>query len=147
MATEPRFSISIDINAPAERVFDVMTDVERWHEWTPSVTSVRLMEKGPLAIGSRAWIRQPKFPPALWQVTVIEPPRRFVWRSGLPGMWVYGHHSVEERLGGGTRATLRLHYEGLLGSMLARLTRGITERYLGYEAAGLKKRSESIEQR
>src|SRR5689334_1769307 len=97
------FQRTIEIAAPAATVWAVMSDVERWHEWTPSVTSVRLMEKGPLAIGSRAWIRQPKFPPALWQVTAIEPPRRFVWRSGLPGMWVYGHHSVEERPGGGAR--------------------------------------------
>ena len=41
MATEPRYSVSIDINAPAERVYDVMIDLDRWHEWTPSITSIR----------------------------------------------------------------------------------------------------------
>jgi hypothetical protein len=102
---------------------------------------LRLLDEGPLAIGSRALIRQPKFPPAMWKVVEIDPGRRFVWRSGFPGMWVYGHHSVEP-IAGGARATLRLHYEGLLGALMARLTRGITERYLGYEAAGLKRRSE-----
>jgi hypothetical protein len=29
-----------------------------------------------------------------------------------------------------------------IGRLLARMTRDITDRYLGYEAAGLKKRSE-----
>jgi hypothetical protein len=58
-------------------------------------------------------------------------------------MWVYGQHSVEDRPPG-ARATLTLRYEGALGRLLARLTRGIAERYLGYESAGLKRRSESI---
>src|SRR6185503_874596 len=112
-------------------------DVERWHEWTPSVRSIRLLDRGPLLVGTRALVRQPKFPPALWKVTAIEPGKTFTWKSGAPGMWVYGSHSVDP-IAGGTRATLRLHYEGLLGQLLARLTRGITNRYLEYEATGLK---------
>ena len=120
-----------------------MSDVERWHEWTPSVRSIRLLDKGSLAVGTRALIRQPKFPPAVWKVTAIEPGRSFIWRSGAPGAWVYAHHSIEA-VGGGARATLRLHYEGPIGILLARLTRGITDRYLRYEAAGLRKRSESL---
>jgi hypothetical protein len=38
---------------------------------------------------------------------------------------------------------LSLRYEGLLGGLLARMTRGITNRYLAMEANGLKKRSEN----
>ena len=139
---EPDFQRSVDIAAPPDIVWSIMSDVERWHEWTPSVRSVRLLDK-PLAVGSRAWIRQPKFPPALWAVTAIEPGRGFIWKSGTPGMWVYGHHTVEPAAGG-ARATLRLHYEGMLAALLARMTRGITNRYLDYEAAGLKARSEAL---
>src|SRR5262245_29667953 len=137
------FRISVDIQAPAETVWTVMSDVERWHEWTESVRSVRLIDRGPLAVGTRALIRQPKFPPAVWTVIEIEPGRRFVWQSGAPGMRVYGDHSVEAT-GDGARATLQLHYAGAIGPLFARLTRGITERYLGFEAAGLKRRSESL---
>ena len=137
------FHISVDIAAPPEIVWSVMVDGERWHEWTPSVRSIRMLDKGPLAVGSRALIRQPRFPPAVWQVTALEPERSFTWRSGAPGMRVYARHSVEP-IARGTRATLTLRYEGVLGRVLARLTRGITNRYLEYEAAGLKKRSESL---
>ena len=135
------FQISVDIDAPPDVVWPVMSDGERWHEWTASVTSVRLLDKGPLRIGSRALIRQPRFPPAVWKVTALEPGRRFVWRSGMPGMWVYGDHSVE-LTPTGTRATLRLTYEGLLARLMGRMTRGITLRYLNMEASGLKRRSE-----
>ena len=135
------FRKSIDIDAPPEVVWPVMADGERWPEWTASVTSVRRLDKGPLRIGSRALIRQPRFPLAVWTVTALEPGRRFVWRSGMPGMWVYGDHAVEP-LARGTRATLRLTYDGLLARLMGRLTRGITNRYLDMEASGLKQRSE-----
>jgi uncharacterized membrane protein len=137
------FVRSIDIDAPADVAWTVMSDGERWPEWTASVTSVKRLDKGPLRIGSRALIRQPRFPPAVWTVTALEPGRRFVWKSGMPGMWVYGDHSVDATATG-TRATLRLSYDGALARLMGRLTRGITNRYLDMEAAGLKKRSEEI---
>jgi hypothetical protein len=42
----------------------------------------------------------------------------------------------------GSRATLSLDLQGVFGGVFGRLTRGITERYLAYEARGLKARSE-----
>ena len=99
----------------------------------------------PLRVGSRALVRQPRFPPAMWKVTEIDPGRSFTWITGGPGMRVYAHHAVMP-VDGGARASLRLHYEGVVGRFLARMTRGITDRYLKYEAAGLKRRSENIEQ-
>ncbi len=102
------FSVTIDIAAPVERVWQVMSDIERWREWTPSVASIkRLGSSGPLAVGSRAVIHQPKFPPALWQVSAIEPGRSFTWASLAPGLRVIGHHAVEPA-GTGSRATLSL---------------------------------------
>jgi uncharacterized protein YndB with AHSA1/START domain len=40
----------IDIDAPPERVWTVMTEVERWPEWTASVTGVALLDKGLLCL-------------------------------------------------------------------------------------------------
>jgi uncharacterized membrane protein len=133
-----------EIFAPAERTWQVMSDVERWPEWTPSVTSVTLLDGPgrPLAVGSRAVIRQPKFPPALWKVTEIEPGRRFTWVSVAPGLRVAARHSVEST-DKGSRGTLSLEMQGLLGGVWGRLTKGITERYLALEAKGLKARSEN----
>jgi uncharacterized protein YndB with AHSA1/START domain len=135
------FSITVDIAAPADRVWAVMSDVERWHEWTPSITRVTLLRKGALAVGSRALVRQPKFPPALWRVTELVPGRSFTWVSVAPGLRVIGRHAVELTVNG-TRAVLTLELKGMVGGLWGRLTRGITERYIAYEAAGLKARSE-----
>lgn len=146
MATEPAFSISIDINATAERVYDVMTDIDRWHEWTPSITSIRRLDGGGFEIGKRAMIRQPKFPPATWTISRIEPGRRFEWINKGPGLKVTGHHSVEPAANG-SRATLALSYEGIFGGLLARMTESITKRYIAMEAAGLKARAENPDYR
>lgn len=136
------FAREFEVAAPPDRVWAVMRDVERWHEWTASVTSIKVVGGGPLRVGSRAWVRQPKFPPALWQATEVdERGRSFTWVSRAPGMLVTARHAVTPS-GSGSRALLSLRYEGLLGPFFARITRGITERYLDLEAAGLKGRSE-----
>jgi len=135
------FDISIDIAVGPDRVWQVISDVEHWPEWTPSVKSIKRLDKGPLAPGSRALVRQPKLPPALWKVTVVED-HGFTWTSGLPGVWVVAHHSVKPAAGG-SRATLSLRYTGLFAPLLARLTRSVNDRYLKLEAEGLKRRSET----
>lgn len=136
------FSTTIDIAAPAERVWQVMSDVEQWHEWTPSVSSIKRLDRGPLAAGSRVVIRQPKFPPAWWTVTALEPGKSFMWVSVAPGLRVVARHGVEP-VGPGSRATLSLDLQGFFGGIFGRMTKGITERYLAFEANGLKARSEN----
>jgi uncharacterized protein YndB with AHSA1/START domain len=137
----PTFTTSIDIDAPPARVWEVMIDVERWHEWTPSITSIRRLDGGPLRLGSRALVRQPKLPANNFKVTEFEPDRVFTWVSKSPGVVAAGRHVVEPR-GAGSHATLSVEFGGLLGWFVARLVGNLTERYIRMEAEGLKRRSE-----
>jgi hypothetical protein len=132
------FSISIDIQALPPRVWAVMADVERWPEWTASVRSVRRLDPGPLTVGSRARIRQPRLPPAVWEVVAVDEGRSFTWVSRGPGVRVTARHEVEPAAGGSC-AKLWLEFGGPLGALLARATSGINGRYLGMESAGLKR--------
>lgn len=136
-----RYDTTIDIDATPGTVWSVMRDVERWHEWTPSISGVRLVGGGPIRVGSQARVRQPKLPAADWTVTELVEGRGFTWVSRSPGIRVTGRHEIEPR-GAGSRATLSILYEGVIGPVLGRLTRQINERYIGLEAAGLKRRSE-----
>ena len=136
------FSIIVDIDAPPDRVWAIMSDVERWPDWTTSVSSIKRVDDGPLAVGSKAWVRQPKLPPALWRVTAFAVNEGFTWVTGSPGVHVTGRHTVAPT-GRGSRVTLSVKYRGLFGGLMARLTRTLTNRYLGLEAAGLKRRSEA----
>jgi hypothetical protein len=135
-------STAIEIPASPDRVYAVITDIDRWHEWTPSISSVKRIDGNPFAVGTRVLIKQPKLPPALWTIDSIDPGKGFTWVSRAPGLRVTGIHTVEPA-GTGSRAVLGLHYEGVLGALLARMTRGITERYIAFEAQGLKARSEN----
>ena len=134
-------NISIHIAAPVPTVWSVMTDVERWPEWTASVVSVRRLEKGKFGVGSRARIRQPRFLPAVWEVTKLNEGRSFTWVMRSPGLRAEGYHAVQ-RSGTGSRAALSVKYDGPLGGFVARLLAKTTHRFLELEAAGLKNRSE-----
>ena len=138
------FEITIDIAAPPQRVWNVTADVERWPEWTESVLSVRRLDDGKFRVGSRARIRQPKFLPALWEVTQLDEGRSFTWVTRSPGLRATGHHSVTP-IAGGSRATLSVKYSGAMAGLVAKLLAGTTERFLTLEANGLKKRSEGRE--
>jgi len=76
----------VDIAAPPEKVWTVLTDIERWPEWTTSVTSVELLSEAPLNIGSQARIRQPRLPMVVWTVTAFETGRYFEWQNIRPGL-------------------------------------------------------------
>ena len=137
------YKTSIEIKAPPERVWEVMRDVQRWHEWTQSITSIKPFGKGSFEVGYRFIIRQPKLPMAMWKITELNEGKAFSWVSGIPLIFrTTAIHSVEgSRRGALVKLTVR--YNGLLGSMLAQMTKEITERYLSLEANGLKERSES----
>jgi hypothetical protein len=136
------FGTTVEISAPPEQVWAVMSDIERWPEWTASVTRIERLDGGPLAVGHRVRIRQPKLPPAVWRVTLLEPGRGFSWVTRSPGVRAIGSHWVEPA-GPGSRAHLSLRFDGILARLVARLTGELTTRYLALEARGLKERSEA----
>jgi hypothetical protein len=135
-------STTVDIAAAPERVWEVLADVERWSDWTETVTWVRRLDDGPLRSGSRAKINQPKIPETEYVVTEIEPGQSFTWVATGPGVTTTARHMIEALPGGGTRVTLAVDQAGLLGSVMGRFYRGLTDRYLANEAEGLKARCE-----
>jgi uncharacterized protein YndB with AHSA1/START domain len=138
-----RFEASIEVAAPAEQVFEVYADVERWPEWTASVTTVERLDPGPFQVGSRARIKQPKLPVAVWEVTALQPGRSFTWIARGPGLLTTGTHEVAPLPGGrGSRVLARLDQDGIFGPLVAGLSKGLTNRYLNLELQGLKARCE-----
>ena len=135
-------STEIEVEAAVERVWEVLHEVERWPEWASTVTSVRRLDDGPLAVGSRVRVEQPRIPPTEYEVTEFEPNRSFTWTATAPGVRTTARHRLEQLGAGTTRVTLAVEQAGPLGRVMGRFYRRLTDRYLTAEAEGIKARSE-----
>ncbi|MDT0214701.1 SRPBCC family protein [Rothia sp. ARF10] len=135
-------STEIDIDAPPARVWEVMSDVERWPEWTETVTSVTRLDADSLGVGSRVRVEQPKLPPTEYVVTELDPGAGFTWVATGPGVRTTARHRISAA-GSGSRVRLSVEQSGPVGAVMGRLFfKRLTDRYLATEAAGLKARCE-----
>ena len=99
---------SVEIDAPPERVWDVVGDVTRMPEWSPELRRLRRPRAGPVRVGSTLLGPQPARPRSPGRpsstVTRLEPGRAVAWRTRESGAtWTY----ELEDAGGGTRLTGR----------------------------------------
>jgi hypothetical protein len=136
------YSTSILINASQEAVWQIFSDVTRWHEWTPTVTKVDVLDAPELKLGNRYKVFQPKLQPALWKVTILTPPSKFTWESSAPSMGMIAEHILESVNANQTKVTLTFSFHGLIGELAGRMYRTTVESYLATEAQSLKKRVE-----
>lgn len=134
-----RSAASVTINAPAEQVWEIYSDVERWPEWNESITSVERLDPGPLRLGARTRIKQPRLPAAVWTVTEWTPNEYFAWTSTAPGIRTTGGHRLEPTATG-TLVTASIDQSGPLGALLGLALRNLTNHYLSLETQGLHTR-------
>jgi uncharacterized protein YndB with AHSA1/START domain len=136
------YRTAIDIDAPPELVWRVLIDVERWPEWTASVTTVQRIETGMFRTGSNVRIKQPRLPLTMWKVSALTPQEAFTWTSRSRGVSTVARHVIKEREGGGTRAEGHLQQHGPLAWLAKLFFSRLTKTYLEQESEGLKKRCE-----
>ncbi|SEE00743.1 hypothetical protein SAMN05216532_6583 [Streptomyces sp. 2231.1] len=140
-----RISSAVHISAPAEQVWAVLTDFERFHEWNPflveaagqAVPGTRLSLRFRLPGGGREMVFTPT-------VLESEPGRLLRWRGrfGVPGVFD-GVHSFElTARDGGTHVLQSERFSGLLVPFSGAV---ITPSEKGFQALtdALKERVES----
>ncbi len=133
------FETTRHIDAPTQPVWEVLFDVARWPEWTPTIDDVERLDPGPFRVGSRARIRQPRLPRAVWEVTEVVDGRSFTWEAKGPGMKTIGRHEVVPDAGG-SKLTLSIEQTGPMGAVAAVMWRRLTQRYIELEAESLDQR-------
>jgi uncharacterized membrane protein len=137
------YESSTSIDAPAEAVWRVLSDVVQWPKWLPTVSRVEPLNGTSLRLGSRFVVHQPGLRPATWTVSEIDEPRRFAWVARSPGIRMVAEHDVTQDSSAISRVVLRFSFGGLLGGIVGRIFRNVTESYLAQEATSLKQRVES----
>jgi uncharacterized membrane protein len=140
-----RFEKSIDIDAPQQRVWNVLTDLEAWPTRVDTVEEVELLTPAPLAKGSRVRLRQPKLGEGVWDVTAWNPPSSFEWTQKTTGATSVAGHHLEALDEGRARLTLTLDMRGFLTPVVALFFKGLTNRYMAGEAEDMKRAAESAE--
>ena len=135
---------SVEIDAPAHLVWQVFSDVERWPEWTPSVTSLVARDGTGLAVGKRFAIKQPGMSKLVWKVTEIDSGESWTWTQRSLGVLVTARHWVIPQPDGRTLVRQQLDQRGVLGALIGRLMIKKTRRFLEQEARGLKTRAEDL---
>jgi uncharacterized protein YndB with AHSA1/START domain len=115
-------SQEIEIAAPPEIVWDVLTRFEDWPQWNPDVKSMSF--DGPLAPGSEfRWKAGPGT--IVSTLEQVEPPRHVSWRGRTMSIKALHEWRFEPR-DGGTLVKTEESFSGLL----ARLFRGNLQKTL-----------------
>jgi hypothetical protein len=136
----------IEIDAPAERVWRVLTDFAAYPEWSPFVRRA----EGEVTVGARLQVsieppggRGMSFRPT---VLVAAPDRELRWlgRLWVPGLFDGEHAFVIEPLDEGrVRFIQRERFGGLLVPVLSKMLDGATRRGFGEMNLALKLRCEA----
>ena len=138
----PGLQHTVTIAAPPERVWAVVVDGERWPDLIPTVEAVERLDAGPLAVGSRTRLRQPRLPAGVWTVTEFAEGSSYTWESLSPGVVVTAAHVVEPHADG-SRLTLALTVSGPLSGIGWLMTRSLTRQYVEADAAAVKRAAET----
>jgi uncharacterized membrane protein len=138
-----RFEKSIDIDAPQQRVWDVLIDLEAWPERIETVDTVEVLTPAPVGKGSRVRLKQPKLPGGTWDITAWDAPSYFEWTQKAGGTTSVAGHRVEALGDGRARLTLTLDMRGWLIPIMSLFYKDLTNRYMNLEAEGMKRAAAS----
>jgi uncharacterized membrane protein len=116
-----------EVDAPLDEAWVRLAEVERWPEWAPHIVSVTVSPPGALGPTSAGafqirWLGRTTFRMVAW-----EPPTRWEWVGGVPGVRI----SYDHRFEASAPAVTRLEWVVVLRGPLAPLLRGTFARVYG----------------
>jgi hypothetical protein len=110
--------VEVDVDAGADRIWDLLTDAEGFPRWNTTVTTIT----GPIAEGRKLAIQVP-ISPRTFTPTVVafEPPRRMVWRDGRAPMFQGERvYELAPQSDGRTRFTMTETFSGVMLPLIGR---------------------------
>src|SRR5918994_5782909 len=81
-----------DLGLPADTVWALLAQVERWPEWAPHMRRARLDGKAALGPDSEGEFRFRPVGSGNFQMTAWEPPHLWTWRGQAVGLQIIYHH-------------------------------------------------------
>jgi carbon monoxide dehydrogenase subunit G len=114
-----RFESSIDINAPAKKVWALIDKLEEWPQWMPSIKRIERVSKGPLGVGSQLSVTAKVSGltvTLLMTITEFVPERNVVMEGKALGTKLTRFYTLEP-VNGKTRVTIGGDVSGALAGL------------------------------
>ncbi len=116
------FNVEVHFDAPREKVFEALTDVNSFSDWTPNLKEIKVLSDGDIGVGTvfeetrRMFFRDAT---ERFHVSMYEPPEMFELTvdgsegsSGF-GQYTFFYHLEEDKENGGTSMSMRGKITGL----------------------------------
>ena len=136
------YSVTRDIDAPADRVWALLTDASGYSTWNPTIVSL----DGSIAEGNTIALVSTVNPKRTFKLNVsdMKAPESMVWSDGMPLGLFKGVRTftLEEGDGRGTTFTMEEVYSGLLEPLISKSIPDMTQSFEDF-ADGLKQAAES----
>lgn len=88
------WTVSRTIDAPAATVWTVLTDLDQWPAWGPTVAAAELADDGPLRLGSHGTVWTPVGVPLPFEIDDFQEGISWSWKvGGIPAT----KHGVDPR--------------------------------------------------
>ena len=114
------FSTSIQINASAERVWEILIDASSWTKWNSTIEKI----EGSIAPGQKVTVVAKASPGQAFplKVTEFDPNKSMVWTGGMPlglftGKRTYSIRDVDEFL---SEFSMNEAFTGLMAPLITR---------------------------
>ena len=112
------FTTEIEIHAPVQDVWSVLSDVVAWPQWTPTMSGVRAVSGERLAVGSSYVVSQPGLRDATYNVGSLQDGTSFTWSTSAVGVKTAAEHILTAVDHATTRVHLGIRMEGPLSAIV-----------------------------
>jgi carbon monoxide dehydrogenase subunit G len=142
MTKSMRFGSTVEIKAPAEKIWAVFDNTEEWHQWVPSIKKIERVSKGPVAVDSQVRViaRSGITFKLLMTITEYIPGRRVFMQGKILGTKLIRFYTLEP-VGQKTRVTAGGEVSGLLAWLVRRSGQSLSDEIV----QALKKKIEGME--
>ncbi len=134
------YAVTRTINAPAEKLWALLTDATGYTSWNPTIVSL----EGNIAVGERISLVSTVNPKRAFKLNVVEvSPQKMVWSDGMPlGLFKGERTFTVTPTDGGSEFSMREVYTGLLAPLITKTIPDMTDSFTEF-ADGLKKAAET----
>jgi carbon monoxide dehydrogenase subunit G len=111
-----KFSATVEINAPLERVWSPFNNAEDWPRWFPSLKKIETVSEGPFGLGSKVRViaKYAITVNLLMTITEFVPGRRVAMEGKVLGTRMTRYYALEPMNQKKTRLTAGGEVSGLL---------------------------------